>query len=303
MNLDEAIERLNALAAEAVKNDRPLRTTEELKAFFKNPPKRPRSIPMEEAMAAIIAAFRVADQDSRRAIASRLNKHAHRRFLGQAARMAVQAVRENSPDCIEQGLVALLLEEGGGDWRDSIVALFQLYHSAGKIGVDAARTFSKVADLGKPGLMTKEMVHFPLRPAGSRSLQAFCMEEEIGEDGFRYRQIPWKSPTPQPDRPVETPQQISLRLTPSQQQALIGLASSLAAMAIRTGSPKLVEQGLQGVAIGGGPLDPIHSRAALQKLHQAAVELGMDAAKVFEEASRLAPDGELKNEMARFPLG
>ena len=49
MNLEEAIERLNSLAAEAVKNDRPLRTTEELKAFFKNPPKRPRSIPMEEA--------------------------------------------------------------------------------------------------------------------------------------------------------------------------------------------------------------------------------------------------------------
>ena len=191
MSVVEAIDVLNLLAEEAAKNSRRFHTMEEIREFLENPPKRPRSIPMDEAMASIVAAFRDADEETRRGIASRLNKHARSRFLGCAAHMAVLAIRQSAPDLIEQGLVALVIENGGQDWRDSIVALFQLYHSASKLGMDVEATFAKVALLAEPGVIKKEMSGFPLRPPESRSLKAFCMEEEIGEDGFRYRQIPW----------------------------------------------------------------------------------------------------------------
>ena len=190
-HVDEAIDLLNTLADEAAKNSRKFHTMEEIREFLKNPPKKPRSIPMDEAMASIVAAFRDADDETRHDIASRLNRHARNRFLGYAANMAVLAVRQNAPDLIEQGLVALVIEDGTADWRDSVVALFQLCHSAGKLGMDVAATFAKIAQLAEPGVIKKEMNGFPLRPPESRSLKAFCMEEEIGEDGFRYRQIPW----------------------------------------------------------------------------------------------------------------
>jgi hypothetical protein len=187
----EAIDRLNTLAEEAAKDNRPMHTMEEVKAFLKNPPRRPRSVPMDEAMAFIVGTFRIADEEARRDIASKLSSRARRRFLGYAMNLAVVAVREDTPDLIEQGLVALAIENGGQDWRDSIVALFQLYHSASKLGMDVEATFAKVALLAEPGVIKKEMNGFPQRPPESRSLKAFCMAEEIGEDGFRYRQIPW----------------------------------------------------------------------------------------------------------------
>jgi hypothetical protein len=301
MSIEESIDRLNALSAPTAEDSRILRP-EEVRELLKNPPRRERSIPADEAMAAIMEEFRSAEGNTRRSIASKLSPHARGRFLGYAANMAVLAVRQDSPALIERGLVALVIEDGGQDLRDSIVVLFQLYHSAVKLGMDAVDTFAGIADLAEPGPMQKEMRGFPLRPPTSRDLKAFCMEEEISDEGFRYRQIPWRPQTPQaPARPVETPQQISARLTPDQQKALIGMASTLAEMAIKTQSPKLVEQGLHGLALGGGALDPSRSMDALAKLHGAALKLGMDAARVFAEAAKLAPEGELKQAMIRFP--
>ena len=66
MKKDDAIDHLNTLAAESAKDDKPMRTTEELREFFKNPPKRAYSVPLEEAMTAIVKIFRMADENGRR---------------------------------------------------------------------------------------------------------------------------------------------------------------------------------------------------------------------------------------------
>src|SRR5205823_3240978 len=84
--------------------------------------------------------------------------------------------------------------------------------------------------------------------------------------------------------------------------SLIEFAGSLAAMAVRAQSPELVEQGLLGLALGGGALDSSHSLVALAKLHHAALKLSMDAEKAFAEAARFAPPGDLQTEMIGFPL-
>ncbi len=270
-----------------------MRTTEELLHFFKHPPQRAYSVPLEEAMTSVVKMFVLADEGARRAISSRLNVHGRRAFLGYAANMAVLAVRAQSPALIEQGLAALVIEGGSQDYRDSVVAMAKLYHSAVKLGMNAPNAFETAAHLADPGIIKKEMNGFPRRLLKDRDLKAFSQTEEITEEGFRYKQVPW--PLTQgiaqekPARPVETPQQISARLNRDQQNALIGIAGTLAVMAVRTQSPKLVEQGLQGLALGGGALEPIHSLVALAKLHHAALKLGMNAELAFAEAARLAP--------------
>jgi hypothetical protein len=307
MRIEDAIEHLNDLTTDSVKGQVPLRTTEELRDFFSNPPKRPYSVPLEEAMTTIVKMFGEADEDGRRAITSKLNADARRGFLGYAATMAVLAVRLHSPTLVEQGLIALVIEGASSDSRDSIVALAKLYHSAVKLGMSAEKVFKKAASLAEPGIIRSEMQGFPLRQPGDRDLKAFYQTEETTEEGFRYKQVlPWSAPQVTSAQtsagPAETTQQISARLNWDQQQALIRMAGIQAAMAVRKQSPKLVEQGLQGLALGGGGLDPRHSLAALAQLHHSALKLGMDAKVAFLEAAEFAPPGDLKTEMINFPL-
>jgi hypothetical protein len=299
------IEHLNTLVADAVTEEIPLRTTEELRAFLKNPPQRTYSIALEEAMTSVVQAFELADEDGRRALASSLSKRARNGLLGYAADMAVLAVRRQSPALIQQGLVALVIEGASQDFRDSIVALARLYHSAVKMGIDPQEAFEKAASLAEPGTVKTILTQFPLRAPKDRGLPAFHLAEEGDGENFRYTQAPWPSPrrtaAVTPDKPVETPQQISARLNSGQQTALINFAGTLAAMAVRTQSPRLVEQGLHGLAAGGGSLDPSQSMAALAKLYHAASKLGMNAEAAFAQGAQFAPPGELRNAMTEFP--
>jgi len=146
--LDDAIERLNALAAEFVKNQVPLQTTEELLEFFKNPPQRPYSVLREEAMTSVVKMFETADDNGRRSITLRLSVSARNGFLGYSVDMAVLAVRNQSPALIRQGLVALVIEGGSQDYRDSIVALAKLHHSAVKLGMESRRELGLRMALG-----------------------------------------------------------------------------------------------------------------------------------------------------------
>ena len=118
MKIDAAIDHLNTLAADSVKGDVPMRTTAEVLHFLKNPPKRAYSVPLERAMTAIVELFGISDENDRRVITSKLNKHARHGFLGYATAMAVLAVRTQSPTLIDRGLIALVIEEGIQDWRD-----------------------------------------------------------------------------------------------------------------------------------------------------------------------------------------
>jgi hypothetical protein len=305
--VSDEIAHLNKLAADSVRDQLPMRTTEELQEFFKNPPRREYSVALEEAMTSVVKIFEAADENNRRAITSALSSHARRGFLGYAGDMAVLAVRHKSPALIEQGLTALVIEGASQDFRDSIVALAKLYHSAVKLGMNPRKTFERAASTAEPGVIRTEIHGFPLRRPEDRNLKAFYQTEETTEEGFRYKQVlPWSSPPgaspPTSIGSAETPQQISARLNPDQQQALIRMGGMQAEMAVRTQSPKLVEQGLQSVALGGGALDPSHSLAALAKLYHSAVKLGMNPEVAFAEAADFAPPGALKTEMSRFPL-
>jgi hypothetical protein len=149
----DPIEHLNKLARDAAKDQVPMRTTAELIQFFKNPPKRTYSVPLEDAMTSVVTMFRTADDNSRRQMVSSLTQDARNGFLGYAAAMANLAIREQSPSLIEQGLIAIVIEGGKLDWRDSLVALAKLYHSAVKLGMDAQNAFERAASLELAGFL------------------------------------------------------------------------------------------------------------------------------------------------------
>src|SRR5580658_814707 len=142
-SVNDAVAHLNQLAADSAKSQIPMRTTEELREFFRNPPKREYNVALEEAMTAVVKLFETADESGRRKIISELSEHARNGFLGYAVDMAVLAIRRQSPVLIERGLTALVIEGASHDFRDSIVALAKLYHSAVKLGMHAEKAFEK----------------------------------------------------------------------------------------------------------------------------------------------------------------
>ncbi len=189
--MTDAIESLNNLVADAVAKRAPLRTTEELKALFQNPPRRTYSTTLEEAMTSVVIAFESADERTRRVLITSLSKLARNGFLGYAADMAVLAVRRQSPSLINQGLVALVIEDASQDLRDSIVALAKLYHSAVKMGIDAQTAFENAASLADAGLIKtqlKQDSHASSR-AKDRDISAFYWTAEGDGENFRYKQV------------------------------------------------------------------------------------------------------------------
>jgi hypothetical protein len=71
----------------------------------------------------------------------------------------------------------------------------KLNRSVVKLGMNARRAFEKAASLADPGIIQKEMNGFPLRQPKDRDLEAFYEAEEITEEGFRYKQVPWPGPS------------------------------------------------------------------------------------------------------------
>jgi hypothetical protein len=68
-------------------------------------------------------------------------------FFMYAGAMAVAAVRQREEERVFKGLIALAVENRVFDWRDSMMVLVLLHHSAVKIGADASELFQRAATI------------------------------------------------------------------------------------------------------------------------------------------------------------
>jgi hypothetical protein len=66
-------------------------------------------------------------------------------FFMYANAMATESVELNDEAKVLRGLVSLSVENRTFDWRDSLLQLSLLYHSASKVGADAAELLQRVA--------------------------------------------------------------------------------------------------------------------------------------------------------------
>lgn len=107
-------------------------------------------------------------------------------FLCFSERMASLAVREKSEKYIFEGLIAHVIEGGKFDWRENILVLSLLYHSAVKIGSDPAVLFNKAAEFASGEI--KEIIRsFPNRAPEDRDIGAMGYVESENEQGFCYK--------------------------------------------------------------------------------------------------------------------
>jgi hypothetical protein len=169
--IDEAVEKLNLLAVEVREN------------WAKGIPPRDFT-PYEEAVRPLLQLFRGADLTLRTRITSELTSYAKDQLVGYARKMAVYAVRRQSPQLIVDGLTALAIEAGTSrDYRESVRTLPWLYHSALKLGMDAPNAFTEAASLVVNDFQ-KAIGGFPFRE--DRDLASWDLREKMTKDGFDY---------------------------------------------------------------------------------------------------------------------
>ena len=107
-------------------------------------------------------------------------------FFMYAKAMAVEAVRERQEEKVFKGLVALAVENGVFDWRDSMMVLVLLHHSAAKIGADPSQLFQRAAAISTP--QTSEgFLEFSARAPENLDLGKFGYREGTDSEGnFAY---------------------------------------------------------------------------------------------------------------------
>jgi hypothetical protein len=107
-------------------------------------------------------------------------------FFMYAKAMAVEAVRERQEEKIFKGLIALAVENRVFDWRDSMMVLVLLHHSAVKIGADPSQLFQRAAAISTP--QTSEgFLQFSARTPENLDLAKFGYQEGTDSEGnFAY---------------------------------------------------------------------------------------------------------------------
>lgn len=107
-------------------------------------------------------------------------------FFFFSERMACLAVRIKSEQCLFEGLIAHAIEGGKIDWRDNILVISLLYHSAMKIGADPVTLFNMAAEFAE-GEIKEIIKNFPNRAPEDRTIEAMGYVESENEQGFCYK--------------------------------------------------------------------------------------------------------------------
>ena len=101
--------------------------------------------------------------------------------------MAIAAVQHEDKHSVIRGLEALAIENCIADWRDSLLRLVLLYHSAVKIYADPEKLIGEVANLAMKTAQEKLFYPFLARTPEDRQLAKFGVKEGKTPNGeFAY---------------------------------------------------------------------------------------------------------------------
>ncbi len=148
--------------------------------------------PSFPAASEIVRRFRESDSSERERIASLLNPSGCGVIVSYAREVADIALKENEPDRVREGLAAVALEAGRVDCRDSLLALYQLYLSGQKMGLDVAMLFqggySLVTKFSWPGFSV-EYRDFVFSKPDERFGQESAWDESLAAELKKRRSI------------------------------------------------------------------------------------------------------------------
>jgi hypothetical protein len=158
---------------------------------------RPRKTPLDAQLAELSQTFAKADEKTRNSMRDSISMEEFSTLLSFSQRASVFALREKSLDMVRDGLSAIaMIEAKRVDWRDILMALSLLYHSAQRIGGDADRIFREASHLSDPevaGLIDD----FIKRDARYKSLRDSWGYDEVDiDDQVGYIRYGFKSYRP-----------------------------------------------------------------------------------------------------------
>lgn len=147
--------------------------------------------PLDLAISSFIDRFMAASDSERVEVAAVFTDRQALMLDAFAVRMASWAVRRQSSAPIIWGLLALTLDCGKFDYRETMPALVPLYDAALRIKIDSRDLFEGVAALAGVycGSFAAHLKGFHDLPPSARNLSAARMFESTDADGFRYDTI------------------------------------------------------------------------------------------------------------------
>jgi hypothetical protein len=111
-------------------------------------------------------------------------------LLGYAFGGAARAVRDNRPDLLPCALLALVLENLRADYRDTLVFLSLIGHSARKLSVPLEEMVDQVSHLGQKRCGQLIRGFFQQSPE-HQSIKWMGYREGKSKHGFDYIALPW----------------------------------------------------------------------------------------------------------------
>jgi hypothetical protein len=149
-------------------------------------PKKPMPCELDEDLNDLIDLFIESSPAERDAILRKIDNNVAGALEAFSVRMAVWGARQSSADLLVRGGIALILEAGRVDIRDTMRVMPILYHSAIKISADPGKIFSEAAAYYR-SVVSDALLEFLKRTPHDRSLEAWGIEEVNGPEGIYYR--------------------------------------------------------------------------------------------------------------------
>jgi len=143
----------------------------------------PRPYEFDRALSELARRYARSDARTRARMRASIESDEFSMLTAFAARAAVFGLRERSSERIADGLTALaMIEEERTDFRNALVSLSLLYHSARRIGADADKLVRAAAALAeKP--VSKLLLQFITRSETMKDLRASWGYEEVETEG------------------------------------------------------------------------------------------------------------------------
>ena len=143
----------------------------------------PRTDDFDRAVEVVVRRYAGSDARARAKMRASISADEFSALIGFARRAAVFGLRERSAERIAGGLTALaMIEEKRVDFRDVLVALSLLHHSARRIGADADKLIRAAAALAERDI-SKHLLGFISRPETYKDLRASWGYEEVETEG------------------------------------------------------------------------------------------------------------------------
>jgi hypothetical protein len=155
--------------------------------LFRATPETQESV--QRAIGELCEVFLGASPEVRAEIVSYVHTEFSTNFFWFAKRMAALGVRRSSPEAVRMGLTALIVENNNFDFRDMLMSLVLIYHSAVKLDLDPLQLFDSAASLTVNEELAEIVRDFPRRSPHDRSLATFRYEESGQGESFRYRRV------------------------------------------------------------------------------------------------------------------